>query len=176
MLDRPLPEYVDARKAFLENEEVSGFVASEKLVNMRDILVSENASVKAILKFLKDKTGRRIITGELTATIEVACQRCLEPLELIIEDDISLIVVDDDESAQRLEKNYEGWVCTTHKLCLAELIEEQLILALPLVSVHSDSSCSQHALQYISPLGDADYPKRGQSPFEVLKSLKKQSI
>ena len=156
MLDRPLPEYVDIRKAFLENEEVSGFVASEKLVNMRDILVGENARVKAILNFLKDKTGRRIITGELTATIEVACQRCLEPLELIIEDDISLIVVDDDEAAQ--------------------LIEEQLILALPLVSVHSDSSCSQHALQYISPLGDADHPKRGQSPFEVLKSLKKQSI
>ena len=150
MLDRPLPEYVDVRKVFLENEEVSGFVASEKLVNMRDILVGENAKVNAILNFLKDKTGRRIITGELTATIEVACQRCLEPLELIIEDYISLIVVDDDESAQRLEKNYEGWVCSTHKLCLAELIEEQLILALPLVSVHSDSSCSQHGLQYLS--------------------------
>jgi uncharacterized protein len=176
VFDRPLPEYVDIRKAFLENEEVSGFVASEKLMNMRDILVGENARVKAILNFLKDKTGRRIITGELTATIEVACQRCLEPLELIIEDDISLIVVDDDESAQRLEKNYEGWVCTTHKLCLAELIEEQLILALPLVSVHSDSSCSQNALKYSFRLGDADYPKRAHSPFEVLKSLKKQSI
>ena len=70
MIDRPLPEYVDVRKVFLENEEVSGFVASEKLVNMRDILVGENARVKAMLNFLKDKTGRRIITGELTATIE----------------------------------------------------------------------------------------------------------
>ena len=58
MLDRPLPEYVDIRKAFLENEEVSGFVASEKLVNMRDILVGENARVKAILNFLKDKTDK----------------------------------------------------------------------------------------------------------------------
>ena len=55
MLDRPLPEYVDVRKVFLENEEVSGFVASEKLVNMRDILVGENARVKAILNFLKEK-------------------------------------------------------------------------------------------------------------------------
>ena len=176
MLDRPLPEYVDVRKVFLENEKLSGFVASEKLSNMQDILVGENARVSAKLNFLKDKTGRRVVTGEIAATIEVACQRCLEPLELFIEDDISLIVVDDDESAQKLEKNYDGWVCSTHKLCLAELVEEQLILALPLVSVHSDSSCSQQGLKYSSPLGDADYPKRGQSPFEVLKSLKKQSI
>ena len=176
MLDRPLPDYVDVRKVFLENEKVSGFVASEKLVNMRDILVGENARVKAMLNFLKDKTGRRIITGELTATIEVACQRCLEPLELLIEDDICLFLVEDDESAKSLDKNYEGWICSTHKLCLAELIEEQLILALPLVSVHSDSSCSQNALKYSSRLGDADDPKRAQSPFEVLKSLKKQSI
>ena len=121
MLDRPLPEYVDVRKVFLENEEVSGFIASEKLVNMRDILVGEKPRVKAVLNFLKDKTGRRIITGELTATIEVACQRCLEPLELLIEDDISLVLVEDDESAQGLDKNYEGWICSTHTVSYTHL-------------------------------------------------------
>ena len=35
----------------------------------------------------------------------------------------------------------DPWICEDHKLDLAEMVEEQLILCMPLVSYHDSGDC-----------------------------------
>ena len=64
------------------------------------------------------------------------CQRCLQPLDLVVEDDINLVLVETEEKAKGLEELYDPWICETYKINLADLVEEQLLLALPIVCLH----------------------------------------
>ena len=174
MDDCRLPEYADVRKVFLQEQELSGSLPLKNLDNLKGILNSDKGQLRVSLRFFQNKFGQRIIAGKLNANIEVLCQRCLQPLEQSIVDDINLVLVGQEEDASDLEEKYDPWVCKEHKLNLCDLVEEQLILALPIVSVHSDPNCLEK-LEYDLPKALKDYDDDTQTAFERLRSLLEQS-
>ena len=114
MDDCRLPEYADVRKVFLQEQEISGNVPLTNLAKLKGVLNSNNGRLFVNLRFSQNKSGQRIIEGKLRAAIEVLCQRCLQPLEQLIEDDINLAVIDREEDANALEEIYDTWVCKEH--------------------------------------------------------------
>ena len=175
MDDSCLPEYADARKIFLQDQELSGNMSLTGLSKLNGILSSDNGSLVANLRFFLNKSGRRIIAGNLKAEIEVLCQRCLQPLDLVVEDDINLVLVETEEKAKGLEELYDPWICETHKINLADLIEEQLLLALPIVCLHSDPNCVEK-LDYDLQTGPESTNPGLQNPFRELESLKERFV
>ena len=175
MDDSCLPEYADARKIFLQDQELSGSVSLTGLSKLNGILSSDNGSLVANLRFFLNKSGRRIIAGNLKAEIEVLCQRCLQPLDLVVEDDINLVLAETEEKAKGLEEPYDPWICETHKINLADLIEEQLLLALPIVCLHSDPNCVEK-LDYDLQIGLESADPGLQNPFRELESLKERFV
>ena len=175
MNDSFLPEYVDARKIFLQDQELSGSVPLTDLSKLDGILSSDKGSLIANLRFFQNKSGQRIIAGNLKAEIEVPCQRCLKPLDLVVEDDINLVLVETEEKAKGLEELYDPWICETHKINLADLVEEQLILALPIVCLHSDPNCIKK-LDYDLQKGLENSDPGLQNPFRELESLKERFV
>ena len=75
MDDSCLPEYADARKIFLQDQELSGSVSLADLSKLDGILSSDKGSLIANLRSFQNKSGQRIIAGNLKAEIEVLCQR-----------------------------------------------------------------------------------------------------
>ena len=68
----------------------------------------------------------------------------------------------------------DPWICEDHKLDLAEMVEEQLILCMPLVSYHDSGDCLS-LKNYVSGAHieeDAASSASKESPFAVLRSLK----
>ena len=175
MDDSCLPEYADARKIFLQDQELSGRVSLADLSKLDGILSSDKGSLIANLRFFQNKSGQRIIAGNLKAEIEVLCQRCLQPLDLVVEDDINLVLVETEEKAKGLEELYDPWICETHKINLADLAEEQLLLALPIVCLHSDLNCLEK-LDYDLQIGLESSDPGPQSPFRELESLKERFV
>ena len=175
MDDSCLPEYADARKIFLQDQELSGRVSLADLSKLDGILSSDKGSLIANLRFFQNKSGQRIIAGNLKAEIEVLCQRCLQPLDLLVEDDINLVLVETEEKAKGLEELYDPWICETHKINLADLVEEQLLLALPIVCLHSDPNCLEK-LDYDLQIGLENSDPGLQNPFRELESLKERFI
>ena len=108
--------------------------------------------------------------GSLQAQVNVFCQRCLKPLAIALADDIKLALVRDEEAAQRLDAELDPWICEDHKLDLAELVEEQLILCTPIVSYHESGECMNQK-DYVAG-EDAAESVATENPFAVLKSLK----
>ncbi len=173
----PLPLYTDIRKAFDLESVFVGSCSLERLPRFADCLASPDGEVSGKLRFGLTGTGRRVITGSVSATVEVVCQRCLEPLSLELADTIQLALVESESESQSdsLEAAWDPWMVDGPKISIASLLEEQLMLCMPLVSYHRDERCVK-ALEYQQrkePLDDSSGDRAAKNPFEVLKVLKK---
>ena len=67
MTDGALPVYVDTRKIFLQQTQIDGTVALERLSRFRSALASDTASISARLQFSVNKSGQKLIGGQLSA-------------------------------------------------------------------------------------------------------------
>ncbi len=72
-----------------------------------------------------------------SAQVRLQCQRCLGPCEQRIEVDRPIRFVATEEQAQRLDEEIEEDVLAySNKVSAKELVEDELILALPVVAMH----------------------------------------
>ncbi len=175
MLDSPVPVYVDARKIFLQQGNIDGRLSLARLPRFVNCLADDRGSVSVVLNFTLDDARQRLISGHLQAQVHVICQRCLTPLAIELTDDIKLALLKDEEAAKRLAPALDPWFCEDHKLNLAELVEEQLILCLPLASYHDSGECISRK-NYVSGESNESATNLAENPFSVLKSLKKSDI
>jgi uncharacterized protein len=175
MVNARLPKYMDARKIFLQREQVSGLLKLNDLRRLRGLLADDLGSVYVELSFFLDGSGNRIIKGKVKATLNVICQRCLEKLEVLVRDNISLGVIESEDLASGLDSTLDPWICSGYKLSLSELVEEQLILCLPIVNHHEDSDCA-NGLDYQAKVSAKEGDSSKDNPFAVLKTLKTGSL
>lgn len=127
---------------------------------------------------------RRAVTGgeadlwlalQAKAMVWLTCQRCLQPLQVPLALDRRLRFVRGEAAAEALDAEIEDDVLAlSRSLDLRELVEDELLLALPLVPRHERCpqplamSSEAEALPDEAP-GAADRP----NPFAVLQSLKR---
>ncbi len=174
MSDSSIPAYADTRKIFLQQGNISGNVSLDRLPRFSKSLADSTGSVSLQLSFTLSDAKERLITGSLQAEVNVFCQRCLQPLAIRLADDIKLALVRDEEAARRLAAELDPWICEDHRLDLAELAEEQLILCMPLVSYHGAGECLERKNFVVgaSVQQEASAEEARENPFAVLKSLK----
>ena len=170
MSDSTLPEYVDARKIFAQRGVVTGSLGLDRLERVLDRLADSQGEAVVTLRFETDDFGRRVITGELSAHVNMICQRCLDPLRVDLEDSIALQVVADEEAAGNVAEPFDPWMCPDFRINLVHLVDEQLALCMPIVSLHDPEKCNASRS---FTTDDSNGPQAsGQSPFAVLENLK----
>jgi uncharacterized protein len=165
----PLPEYVDTRKGFNATGSVCGEIALSRLARVTSCVVTDEACITADLRFWIDEFGRKRITGQVQAQLQVQCQRCLEPLSIAVADEVNLMLVADEAAAKSLEEEFDPWINEDHKIVIADLVDEPLVLALPIVSFHQTGPCSERGM-YSTGAEVGDEVKRS-NPFAVLASF-----
>jgi uncharacterized protein len=80
---------------------------------------------------------RRIVADiELTATLEVRCQRCLEPMLFPVESQSRVALVASENDAAAVPPELETALAPEGRMRLADLFEEELLLALPAAPRH----------------------------------------
>ena len=169
-----IPSYVDTRKVFQSDGKLTGSISLDRLGRFREVLASSNAEINVELEFSLNRSKQRLITGKVSAKVEVECQRCLEPVQIEFQDNISLALLRKESDIAKLDDSLDPWLVEDHKLSLAELVEEQLLLAMPIVSTHDDLNCLVR-LEYEKAQPNAsaaEEPANGNNPFAVLKTLK----
>ncbi len=177
MSSAPLPVYVDARRAFLQEMTVIGHIDLEALPRTRDCVVKGPAQVHVELRFILDSAGRRRISGSLRAPLTLACQRCLEPNAVEIDEIFDLVMVADEAGARTLDQEFDPWICADHRIVLADLVDEQLLLGMPIVSLHQQGPCRDEPLYEAGggqEHGDDADTAEATGPFAVLAALKRQ--
>jgi uncharacterized protein len=105
------------------------------------------------------------IQGAVTLT----CQRCLSPMRLNIEATTRVALLATEAEADRAPEYLETFLAQDGRVSAAELVAEELLLALPLAPRHEGLASCQGERE-APPSGDADT----QHPFADLRALMKK--
>ncbi|MCW8884452.1 MAG: YceD family protein [Motiliproteus sp.] len=167
MSKAPLPNTVDPRRSADQGLSFQGCVPLKRFQRLATYLVEQEGVVNVSLTFGVDEERIRYLNGTAEASVQMLCQRCLEPVAIGIKAELNLGIVRDDEAAQMLPRRYDPLV-VDHELDVSEAIEEELILTLPLIATHEDCEVKTDFRDPdAKPEGD-DKP----NPFSVLAQLK----
>ncbi len=154
------------------------FEGSLPIASMRrlcEVLASADGEVKFELDFGRDSLGISYVDVRAQAALTLTCQRTLEPfvLPLVLDTRLGLIRQERDEAG--LPADCEPLlVAEDGRLNPAEVIEDELLLALPLVPVDPESSLPDEVTGH-DPDEVLAGEGRSENPFAVLRELKKQA-
>lgn len=84
-------------------------------------------------------TTQRWLHLQAAVPVELTCQRCLQPVTVELKVDNEFRLARDEAEAERLDATIEADVLATDQaIDLQALVEDELLLALPLVPRHDD--------------------------------------
>lgn len=175
MLNRSLPKQITPLK-FAQNEyKLVGRIAVGELDRLMEMLAGKDAEVALSLEFFLGDSRRPMITGELEAELPMFCQRCLDVVYVSIRAGLNLAVVWSEEQAKALPKDVDPLVMKDDSTDLQQLVEDELLLSLPLVAYHENDRCHAGRIFSTDPNFNEAMPEGGQesaNPFSVLAQLK----
>lgn len=167
MSEKLIPEHIDP---FRYAEQSLGLDGKVKVADLKrlDMNLDKNAEIAVNLQFGIDEQKITYLKGHLETKLSLQCQRCMEPLVYGIMSDFSLGVVSTLDEANSLPEQYEPALAAEGSLALRELIEDEIILNLPIIPKHEPDECKVKL-----PLAESGWePGKGKNPFHVLESLK----
>ncbi len=108
-----------------------------------------------------------VLTGCVTADVAAVCQRCLEPFQLELEIEPTLLLLGAEQSADGYD-DIEVWELEEQTLRPQDIVEELLIMAMPLSAMHDNmADCKAFETAAPSAVEDAEDLVR---PFAALRS------
>jgi uncharacterized protein len=168
-----LPAQVDALRLARQGRRLRGRLALGRMSRLKGYLSSAEGQVEADLRFGVDGDGKPYLKGTIEATVELVCQRCLEPMRQPIRARASLGLVGSEAAAERLPEDYDPLIVGDDPLFLSDIVEDELILALPIVPMHDEDGCSAAGATSESAVKSDDSPQPvAENPFAVLRKLK----
>lgn len=115
---------------------LSGELQLSKLTRLVGMLHSDAGSVRASLKFGQRRARHLEVELTYTAAVEVTCQRCLEPFRHELAGRVNVVLVDAASTLDTAPEGYEPFELADGRLSPAELIEDELIVSMPLAPKH----------------------------------------
>ncbi|MEJ2670530.1 MAG: YceD family protein [Gammaproteobacteria bacterium] len=161
MPEKPFPSHLKLHKLALAKAEMSGTVPLAlftRLATHSAVAVGLLASAEPLalqLRFGFDSEGWLVIKGYLSGKLPLVCQRCLEVIEQTVALSISLARVVSEQDMARFPSEYEPLVHAEESIEVIDLIEDDVLLSLPLVPMHNDETCAEGLLPLI-PLTACD--------------------
>ena len=144
-----------------------------RLSRLRELLESADGDVAYDLQFGKDHDGRGTLQGSIEAELQLRCQRCVRLFALPVRIELSLALVEGLDEAADLPEAYDPLLIEGRLLRSGELLEDELILAVPPIPRHVGDSCeAPRDASEQGPSNDADADTRP-SPFAELAALKR---
>lgn len=132
---RPALDALADRQAALSDE-----IELRRFARFCDLLYDDGGVASVSLKFIERHAGWLGVELEYQAEVQLVCQRCLAPFAHALQARLGIGLVDTESMQRRLPEAYEPIVLEEGRLMPAKLIEDELIIALPLVARHGDSS------------------------------------
>ncbi len=123
---------------------LAGEIDLSSLKRLAGLLHESHGSVSASVSLEQLPGGWVALDVRCDAVLEMVCQRCLHPLSHPVSQHTRLVLVESDAMQSRAPEGLETLVMEAERMRPADLIEDELILGLPLVPRHAaDESCDR---------------------------------
>lgn len=139
----PLPEKVNPALLARQRAQLKGTVLLKELPRLSDLLIDQSGEVLVSLAFdRQDKFPKTLVTGMMSVTLQLICQRCGKPVAYDIKLAPKLAVVHNDTEAADVIDQFDPLLVENEVLILRDMVEEELLLGLPAVAKHSQQDCN----------------------------------
>ena len=140
-MQKKLPDSVDFLKQVERNACFEGAWPVSDFPRLAEVVCSIQGEVTARLKF-GTRAGTNCLDGHVQAELELRCESFLEPVKQHIESDFRFGLITSEDEADLLPKEFEPLLAQDYELSLVELVEDEILLSLPIVARH-DEECSE---------------------------------
>jgi uncharacterized protein len=169
-----LPATIDPIQLAERGARLTGTLPLKGMLRLTQNCLDDSGEVFIDLAFERGE-GEKVLLmhGTLHATLRVKCQRCLEAMDLAL-DASPWFVLARSEKRQDMLGEEPDVLVADKPLSLSGLVEDELLLALPMVPMHELDQCPARA--YVAARTDSgskQIEEEGKSPFSVLSRLKK---
>lgn len=156
---------VTARRSFV------GSLPIHAMSRLQELLADASGDAVYTLDFGRDELGVAYLALHVQAPLSLICQRTLEPFILPVTLEMRLGLISDESEEAGLPPGYEPLLVTDGRVDPAAVIEDELLLAVPLVPVSPQSELPAVAQD---PRVETEPEAPRENPFAVLRELKKQ--
>ncbi len=157
---------IDPHVAARQSRHLQGTIAVAKLERLVEALQRDVGSADVDVKFELGDNGRIEFELAINAEVIAQCQRCLGDVQFAVSSRRRMAVVTEQSAVDDLPEELEPVMVLGNTLKLIPVIEDELILSLPIVIKHD---VCQPAVE-LAPEDDLDSAR--ENPFAVLKQLK----
>jgi len=150
-----------------EGAELSVAIAVTLMPRLLDLLSAPTGTACGTVAFGRDR-GFAVAQVAVTADLTLQCQRCLAPLVVAVRGESQVFLLESEGDAERAPADVETMIAPDGRLRVAELIEEDLLLALPVAPRHEDAADCAPRVNVLRPEAAAPDVQR---PFAALGEL-----
>lgn len=122
---------------------------------LRDLLASDAGEIRYSIDGVQDGRGRPALRVRVRGALQLRCQRCLGPLPFEVDTDETLVLAatQAEIDAEPVDAHAPDRLLAAEEVSVRELVEDELILALPYAARHDgcDVSGESHGDERISP-------------------------
>lgn len=163
------PSSIDPVQLAENGARLTGELSLAAMPRLSQSCCDPAGSVSVDLQFERsDSEGLRIMRGTVRASMRVTCQRCLEEMALDLQIEPNLILLRPGER-EDLEREDEALV-VERPLALSALVEDELLLAMPMIPMHAPAVCPARRPLEHAPVGGR---RQRPNPFAALRRLKR---
>ena len=154
---------IDGAEFARNGEALHGIIAVADLMRLGDTLHDKGGEVKYELSGALNAESKPVLHLRVAGTLHLVCQRCLGPLPYRFKLRHDLLLALSEAEFNRLADDLEAAdsILASRAMNVAELVEDEIILSLPLAPKHAAGECDG-----VGAGGTA-------SPFAALAALKK---
>lgn len=140
-MSRRLPQSVQPARLAETGAVLRGRMRLDGMDRLAGYLHDTEGTVEVDLEFGIDEVGTRYVRGRLQAVVHLTCQRCLRAVSCPLDVQVHLGLAPSEQAGAGLPERYEPLVLDEPAVELARLVEDELMLALPIVPAHAVEDC-----------------------------------
>ena len=163
------PARFDAFELAETGGTISGVVDPTGLSRLADRVVRPDQASRAQVVWRiaggSDSLGRPMLTLSLDGTVYLACQRCLRPFAVPVEQETILLLARDEAELKVLDAAEPEVILAMAPVDPVALVEDELLLSLPFSPRHNEGECGSAGAGHAGP-------EAAQRPFAALARLK----
>ena len=142
-----IPLRVKASQAVSRHEAFAGSLPLAKLPRLAATLADPAGELQVELQATRDREGQDWLHGEIRGRLPLTCQRGLHAFDWNCDVALSLALVDSEAEEQKLLKDSESYLVEDDELPLRDLVEDEVLLALPMTPRCEDPDCVKRLIQ-----------------------------
>jgi uncharacterized protein len=167
-----IPVSIDPFRAASSSLRYNGIVPGKLNKRLNELCAGDCSDVVVSLECGVDLQGIVYLRGKAVTELTLLCQRCMTQYTTEVTVEFCFSPCKNETEIDELPDAYDPIECNDiGEVRLHQLIEDELIVAMPIIPVHEDTDCSLGSKDIVVGEIDPAHEERP-NPFAVLEKLK----